>query len=68
MGPKQKIPPHTFRHTVATLLLENGIDIRNIQHLLGHSTITTTQIYVKVNARSQRRILEKAHPRLLIEI
>jgi len=62
----KKVTPHTFRHTIATLLLENGMDIRNIQHMLGHSSITTTQIYVKVNTRAQRELLGRMHPRTLI--
>jgi len=63
-GIRKKVTPHTFRHTLATLLLEQGVDIRYIQSLLGHSAITTTQLYVKVNQESQRRILEARHPRL----
>lgn len=61
----QKITPHMFRHSIATLLLENGVDIRYIQTLLGHSSITTTQIYVQVNDDAQRNILLDKHPRNL---
>ena len=57
------VTPHMFRHTVATLLLENGVDIRYIQSLLGHRSITTTQIYAHVNERARRRILRRKHPR-----
>ena len=58
------ITPHMFRHSVATLLLENGVDIRYIQNILGHSTISTTQIYAQVNEAPKRRILRLKHPRV----
>lgn len=58
-----RITPHMFRHSVATLLLERGVDIRYIQALLGHSSIVTTQIYVQVNDEAQRKILIDRHPR-----
>ena len=57
------ITPHMFRHSLATMLLENEVDLRYIQDLLGHSSISTTQIYLSVNKRKQRRILTKRHPR-----
>lgn len=57
------VTPHTFRHTFATLLLEENIDIANIQHILGHSSIATTQIYLHVNSLIQREILTNHHPR-----
>lgn len=56
------ITPHTFRHTFATLLLEEDVDIKYIQGLLGHSSIVTTQIYTHVNLNKQKKILHK-HPR-----
>ena len=52
-----------LRHSLATLLLEEGVDIRYIQHLLGHSSIATTQIYTEVRDRGQRRVLSSKHPR-----
>ena len=63
---KKKITPHTFRHTYATLLLEEGVDIAYIQHLLGHSSVVTTQIYTHVNLQKQHELLSKKHPRRLI--
>lgn len=57
------ITPHMFRHSFATLLLDEGVDIRCIQKLLGHSSITTTQIYTQVSNASQRAILAAKHPR-----
>jgi integrase/recombinase XerD len=62
-GLQPTITPHMLRHSLATLLLEEGVDIRYIQHLLGHSSIATTQIYTEVRDRSQRRVLSSKHPR-----
>jgi len=59
----RRITPHMLRHTVATLLLEDGVDLRHIQRLLGHSSITTTTIYVQISERSQRQVLARRHPR-----
>jgi len=57
------ITPHMFRHSFATLLLEEDVDIRYIQKMLGHSSIATTQIYTHVSARKQKDILTTKHPR-----
>lgn len=57
------VTPHMFRHSFATLLLEEDVDIRYIQQLLGHSSITTTQIYTHVAMAKQRTILLNKHPR-----
>jgi integrase/recombinase XerD len=64
---KKKITPHTFRHSFATLLLEQDVDIKYIQSLLGHSSITTTQIYTHVNSNKQKEILSSHHPRKFIQ-
>lgn len=57
------VTPHMFRHSFATLLLEEDVDIRYIQQMLGHSSITTTQIYTNVSTKKQRVILSQKHPR-----
>ena len=62
------ITPHTFRHTFATLLLEENVDLKYIQTLLGHSSITTTQIYTHVNTEKQKEILLTKHPRRKIRV
>lgn len=63
VGINKKVTPHTFRHTFATLLLEEGVDLIYIQHLLGHSSIMTTQIYTHVTQVKQKQILRTKHPR-----
>jgi integrase/recombinase XerD len=60
----KKVTPHTFRHSFATLLLENDVDIKYIQAMLGHSSIVTTQIYTQVNREKQKQILTDKHPRM----
>jgi len=65
---KHKITPHMFRHSFATLLLEEDVDIRYIQRMLGHSSILTTQIYTQVSMEKQRQILTSKHPRNRIAI
>lgn len=62
------ITPHMFRHSFATLLLEEDVDIRYIQQMLGHSSITTTQIYTHTSINKQKNILSAKHPRNKLEI
>ena len=62
-GIEQHITPHMFRHSFATLLLEQDVDIRYIQQMLGHSSISTTEIYTHVSNAKQKDILVHKHPR-----
>lgn len=64
----QHITPHMFRHSFATLLLEQDVDVRYIQRMLGHSSISTTEIYTHVSSAKQKEILMHKHPRNLIEV
>ena len=59
---KDKLSSHIFRHSFATTMLENNADIRHIQKLLGHSSISTTEIYTKVAKSMKKRVLDSYHP------
>lgn len=67
-GISQHITPHMFRHSFATLLLEEDVDIRYIQEMLGHSSINVTEIYTHVSMAKQKNILMTKHPRRNMEI
>ena len=59
----KKISPHTFRHSFATHMIEGGADLRAVQEMLGHESITTTEIYTHLNKEYLREVVNKFHPR-----
>lgn len=62
-GIERNITPHMFRHSFATYLIEDDVDVSCVQRILGHSSINTTQIYIHVAAKKQAEILKEKHPR-----
>ena len=63
IGLEKKISPHTFRHSFATHLLKGGADLRVIQQMLGHESITTTEVYLHIDKSDLLEVVEKFHPR-----
>lgn len=62
-GLEQHITPHTIRHTIATHWLENGMDLKSIQMILGHRSLSATTIYTKVSPKLKKKVYDEAHPR-----
>lgn len=67
-GIERNVTPHMFRHSFATYLIEEGVDVSFVQQILGHSSIKTTQIYIHIAAEKQAKILKDKHPRNKMKI
>ena len=63
-GIKEDITPHTLRHSFAAHLIQNGANVRDVQHMMGHSDISTTQMYVQMNMDRMRTVYDQYHPRV----
>lgn len=66
-GIQKKVSPHTFRHSFATHLVENGVDLRAVQQMLGHESIITTEIYTHLSQKHLMEILQEYHPRSTVK-
>jgi integrase/recombinase XerC len=63
LGLSERATPHALRHSFATHLLQNGGDLRSVQELLGHASLSTTQAYTEIDAKKLMDVYEKAHPK-----